>query len=633
MQCLIVGFARSRWFVPGFIALVLVSAYASVVMYNYGWTDDFASLYFAHFQAFLGKMQSFYNVQGRPLGGVFVQTAFRTAGSLDGLRWVRMAQLGLALACGWILAAEFLRVVPVWIGLGAVSLVLLSPAMAVFVAWPSSGLLNLPSALLALAGSVWWLQAYERRGLRDTGFWLRAVAAAASLLAALLTYQSSACFFLLPATIRLLDGDPLQGRRGGIWTVGGFAVICGVYFVAFRLVQPWLAYAHTDLAARSELVTDIPARLRFLWTYVLRRSFESWGAFLGPVPKEIMAGVGALLTLLFLIRLAQAQSGWIARLHILGLVACYLGLATSPLLIVKDSYAPYRTLGVIYSLAAVGTTGGILALFRSLPMNWCVLRRATAAFWIGLLAANFLAAGYVTTEGFVLRSVRETNIYRRFLHGRLSDYPSEVVLILPDTQNLPKLSRIYPDNEFGTTSSFVEWTFPGMFCSLISKEMRRVRPSADDERGWLIAFYEVQPDRQTLFPSNLPVIDIGQAMARVSHGGELSHSGPVIQDPFFGEIQRLTPTWQLSWWFGLYTLTSPQQIMHHELGRLELAGRGGEDCWFHHDKLGWFWTNPALFPRLYSAERHRWLRYVRGTAHPTEFLDADAPDQVPVPVR
>ena len=57
--------AQSRWFATGVLALVLTSAYASVVIYNYGWTDDFSSLYAVHFKWLLAGMQPFYNVQGR----------------------------------------------------------------------------------------------------------------------------------------------------------------------------------------------------------------------------------------------------------------------------------------------------------------------------------------------------------------------------------------------------------------------------------------------------------------------------------------------------------------------------------------------------------------------------------------
>ncbi len=113
------------------LLLVISAVYGSVVLSHYAYADDFMTLYAVRSHVPGDKLAPFYNTQGRPLGGVITQAAFWAAWTLDGLDRVRVAALGLALFCGAILAVEFRRVTPWWIGLGAVFLLLLNPAAAV----------------------------------------------------------------------------------------------------------------------------------------------------------------------------------------------------------------------------------------------------------------------------------------------------------------------------------------------------------------------------------------------------------------------------------------------------------------------------------------------------------------------
>ena len=415
--------------------------------------------------------------------------------------------------------------------------------------------------------------------------------------------------------------------RASTWAAAGFTGLCAIYFVAFRILRTRLADPHSVVASRAELVADIPARLRFIVEDVLRRSFESWAEFFGPAAGWIILVLMMALASVFLVHLARASDSRTARWHALLLVPVLFGLAASPLLIVKGNYAPFRTLPVLYSLVAVGAAGGVLALWRWLPMDWRAARTAVAALWGGLLLANFAAAGYVTTEGLVLPSVRELDLYRRFVHHRLLRYPAEVVFVLPDPQSIPRLSRINSNHEFGTPSSLVDWTFGGLLSSVFNDEHRRTLPDPAAPTGWQLVVHTVRPDAPTLFPPDLPVIDATQVLNESWMEEELPHSGPVVQDKFFGEVQQLTPTLRMSRWFGLYEVISPTRIVHRDLGDLELGGPGGDDCWFHRDGLGWFWTGPALFPRVYNTERKHWLRYVRGTRQPAKFHDLDTPGE------
>ena len=618
---------RHLLLIYGLLALVIWSAYGSAVLYDYAWTDDYAFLYAVHARPLTETMQLFFNQQGRPLGGVILKSAFMLAGSLGHLKWVRLADLGLVLVCGLILFAEIRRVVPAWIGLGAVSLMLLNPAISVCVGWPSNGLLSLPAAVLALSGGVLWLRTVERDGPREAGFWLRAGVAGGLLLAALATYQPSACFFLLPAAIRWLDDDSRRALRTSTWTAGGCLLGCTVYFVAFRILRPYLEGAHPGATPRAELVADISGRVRFFVFDIARRSFESWAVFFGPAAQGAILLAGVALTVIFLVHFTRTLGGRTARLHAWLLVLVFFGLGASPLLVVKDSYAPFRTLPVLYGFVALGVAGGIRALWRWLPANRYFARTAVAALWGALLLANCVAACYVTTEGFVLPNVREMDLYRRFVHHRMRSYPAEVVFVLAEPQRIPRFSRIAAYHEFGTPSSVVEWTYEGLLCSVLNEEHRRALPNQAAPAGWQVVIHKVQAGGQTLFPADLPVIDASQVLDESWMESEASRSGPVMHDKYFGDVQQLTATMRLSGWLGLYEVVSPTRINHRDLGELDVTGPGGGDCWFHREGLGWFWTSPAVFPRIYSSDRKHWLRYVRGTKEPAKFYDTDAPGQ------
>ena len=120
------------------LALAVCGVYGSVVLAHYAYADDFMTLYAVRTKDLADKIVSFHNVQGRPLGGWIMEAVFRAAWTIHGLDRVRAACLGSTLFCGAILGAEFRRVAPWWIALGAVSLLLLDPAASVAVAWPTA---------------------------------------------------------------------------------------------------------------------------------------------------------------------------------------------------------------------------------------------------------------------------------------------------------------------------------------------------------------------------------------------------------------------------------------------------------------------------------------------------------------
>ncbi len=487
-------------------------------------------------------------------------------------------------------------------------------------------MLSLPATALALLGGVGWRHAFERRDVRAWRFWLQVAAASGLGVTALLIYQPCACFFLLPAAIRLLDKDhPRDALRAGTWTVAGFTGLSAGYFTVFQMIRPHLDKSEDIVIHRADMVSDVAGRLRFYLADVLPRSFESWAAFSGVVPRGLALCTAGLLTLLFLVRLARTKGAAAMRLQAFLVAPLLFGLASSPLLVVKDSYAPFRTLAVLYSLVVVGLAGGVREIQAWIPANRRAVHAVLIACWAGLIVLNGVAAAGITREGLVKRSVRELDVYRRFVKARLAVPPREVIVLLPYPQDMPRFSRIAPQHEFGTASSSVDWSFPGLFYFAFDDECRHDPPAGRPPSNAAVLMHTVPADGPELFQANVPVVDASRVLKGEWSGDVMPRSGPVTQDEFFGEVQQLTPTLRLSRWFGSYEVLSPASILHRELGALDLSGQGGKDCWFHSERLGWFWTSPTSFPFVYSRERRHWLWYVRGSRRPAEFYDFDAP--------
>lgn len=486
------------------IVLSIWGAYGSVVLNEYGWTDDFSGLYVASFWTH-PTIDRFYSQQGRPFSGLVMGTLFALFDTLDQLRWVRLTALVFIGVFAALLFSQVRRVMPIWLGLGAVSLVIFSPAFAVYASWAGS-IMALPGAILGMAGGILLTKATEYRGQAV----LRLLAACSLLLVALATYQPTACFFLAPPLIQLIGGKmPSQTR----WRMlGAFLVTCAIYFITFRIFVMTFGDPQAPEAQRGHLVSDVPERLVFFVNEPLHHVFASWGIFFDPMARWTAMLVSVLLVGTLIIgsmKNGVRSERWSQPLQWLALGA----LVSSPLLVIKEPYAPFRALSVLYCLLALSMTGGVAVLWKWIPGTARVTRLFILTAWGALLLVNYVTTIYVTNEGLVQPNVRELNLYRRYLDSHFFAYPREVVFIMANLDAGRCLSRFSPLHEFGQFSSWVDWSPQGLLCSLFNEKHNLTPQNSPHAARWGLNVHRVRTAAEAHAFPGVAVIDAAQVLS------------------------------------------------------------------------------------------------------------------------
>lgn len=487
------------------IALTVWGAYASVVLNEYGWADDFASLYSASFANYptLGRI---FCEAGRPIAGLLSKGSFGVSDTLDHLRWIRLAALGFTGVLGGLFFLQLRRVMPVWLAVGGMSLVIFNPSFGAHVGWASS-IIALPGAILSFAGGTWLtdaLQSENRKMLPPS------IGAGSLLLLALATYQPTASFFLIPPLIQLIAG---KMRLRTYWsTLGAFLVTCAIYFLLFRILIRVFGDLNSSVVQRGHLVRNLPERFVFIVSEPWRYVCASWGIFFGWRTRSAVMLVIAFLLVAFLagwIRHGVRSEKWLRPFQWL-LIGVVISL---PLLVVNEPSSPFRTLGALYAFVAVSISTGVATALNRTPGTARIGRAIMATFWSAVLLANYVTTIHVVNEGIVQPNVRELSLYRDYLRRHFTSYPSEVVFVMPRTEMGWRLGRFSPLHEFGGYSSWVPWAQPGLLCSVFNEEYRRTRCNSSHDARWGLIVHQVHtPAEARAFP-NVAVIDANQILA------------------------------------------------------------------------------------------------------------------------
>jgi hypothetical protein len=487
------------------VVLSIWGAYASVVLNEYGWADDFCCLYWASFSKYptLGRV---YYEAGRPIAALISKGLFGVSDTLEHLRWIRLVALGLTAVLGSLFVLQLRRAMPPWLVAGAVSLVIFSPAFGVHVGWASS-IIALPSAILSMAGGIWLTNALQNE---DRKILLPSVGACLLLLAALATYQPTACFFLIPPLIQLLGGK--MGSRTYWWTLGAFLVTCGLYFLVFRTLAKVFGDPQSSVIQRGGMVSNLPERIVFMVREPLRYVFSSWSIFFGRRTRWIAMPVVILPLIALLlgwVRHGAHSEKWLRPLQWL-----LIGVAiSSPLLVVNEPSAPFRTLGALHAFLALSVSAGVATVWNWLPGAARLGRVLIVTTWSAILLVNYMTTIYVINEGVVQPNARELSLYRNHLRRRFTAYPQEVVFVMANPELGWRLGRFLPFNEFGGYSSWVDWAPQGLLGSILNEEYHRTRQNSSHDARWGLIVHQVHTLAEANAFPNIPVIDANQVLA------------------------------------------------------------------------------------------------------------------------
>ena len=91
--------------------------------------------------------------------------------------------------------------------------------------------------------------------------------------------------------------------------------------------------------------------------------------------------------------------------------------------------------------------------------------------------------------------------------------------------------------------------------------------------------------------------------------------------------------WLESDWFGYFLPLPSKWNFHPSHGWVYSSGENDESFWAWQENLGWWWTDLAVYPFIYSSERMNWLYFDALKSTPVEavFYDYGMGDWVRVP--
>lgn len=88
---------------------------------------------------------------------------------------------------------------------------------------------------------------------------------------------------------------------------------------------------------------------------------------------------------------------------------------------------------------------------------------------------------------------------------------------------------------------------------------------------------------------------------------------------FFGDAPVVGMVWTLNPWFGSYLANKFPWIYHKEHGWLFCNANGAGQKMFWCSEIGWFFTTPDDYPKIYVDKYSQWLLYHKGTSKPRVF--------------
>lgn len=354
------------WWIAA-LTVVIALCYAPVVLSGYAYADDYTLLRaaLAHDSSTLQLLAS----GGRPLLGFILDAAFRWAGSIEGLRWVRLVTVIGIVLLGAVVQRALVR--SGWRPVSAFCITVVvctMPPLRLYAFWSQQFAYPFAAALSGLAfhladrgGSA------GRPRLRDV------VGAIVCLFVAFTIYQPAAVFFWVFAAIAVF-GPTAPSRptwpSKTVWLIV-FAVAAALGLVVAKLGNQTFHALPPD---RSNLTRDPIGKLRWFLEGPLVDALHL--PFFGH--RGSAAALVAAVIVLGLVLFARQRGCSVPLL--LGSAAALLGLAFSPTLVIQESWTSYRTELALTSIVVVlaGTSlHGYAQLFDARRRSAALLAAAT----------------------------------------------------------------------------------------------------------------------------------------------------------------------------------------------------------------------------------------------------------------
>ncbi len=540
---------------PGELALVLLLAFGSSFLLNFGFWDDYR---FLAFQAY-GWEHPFFNIyffSGRPVAAILTERAFAFAGTIDALIWLRLFAFIWVSIFAYLLYWDMRRSgIEERRSLMLSSLATIGPGMIVFVAWANCFSYPMAAVFGYVAGLLFLASASGTRSLTS-----RFTLAALGFLIALLVgsiYQPLMGVAIIPLVLRILLQPTPPRWTASAGVLGLLGLVQVAYLIGFRLLISALADGNPN-ATRGELSFNLPERLLYFLQVPFGDSLLAWTRFF-PSPFQWILGPSILL--LFVLGIAtwwkERKEERCLRLAVTLLAA---GIALAPILVVKEAYTPPRTLVVLHMLIAIPWSLAATARFSDVTRSFANSRV------ILFLAA--LAAGWTHHYGLAKPSAEE---YARFrgATAAFSHQPPVTLFLMPGDKHNP-LSPVLPYHSFGLLSSATEAVPIPLTALLLAEHFEQ-----EIFYGWVI----MSRFGQAGDPSLLPHIDARRVLTG-NVGGPLvalEASPTAVELPGIGLAEPFHNGWHYAETLGYFRIIEELEpgdysIEHPQIGRLQVKG-------------------------------------------------------------
>ena len=251
----------SNLLVAGLFLAVFLSCFASVLVADYGYEDDYRIIEGPPGTRVVQKTLT----DGRPVKALIMMLSARTATEIEHLRSIRLlGVLGIALLA-WCVFQALARAG--WNRFQSACVAVIMCTALPFQVTAAYAICA-PHPLGALAAGLAFLlseRAFETPRRRSK--WLLAAGAGLALLAALAIYQPAAMFFWVFAAVALVRPDTtprdMLRRLGWYFAIAAAGMLAG--FAVFELSQTLAS----DLPPRTGLVRDVPTKIAWFLSIFL----------------------------------------------------------------------------------------------------------------------------------------------------------------------------------------------------------------------------------------------------------------------------------------------------------------------------------------------------------------------------
>lgn len=489
----------SRWIlreIP-FLFVVLggvLLTYSPAIFAEYGFMDDYILLKGAVFGQYFNDCWPRIFGDGRPILAYALGWAFEAAGTISGLRFLRLTGiLGLA-GLGVIIYLVLSR--SSWdrasASFAALAICVI-PSFQVLASWAA---LFPKVFVLVLSFAAWHLTARSFDPLPLTTKILFLTASVALLLIGFSTYQSDPLFYLFFAAIALIRSGASGGR-----VLAQYLSYSGVMVVSlvggFGFLKLW-QYLFPQRDPLRDCLVNVNEGLHIIlkkMVWFLQEPLINVSNLISIHPSVLFASVVWVVIIVGL--MLYFKGTFHKRLMMLLMALTLIPICYLPNLVARESWAAYRNTAVPGALVLFY----FLVAVRAIAATVCRSRfhgRITSAALIGAFAlVGCLVANYNVIVYFVRPQVSEVESIRCQLASLDLRAADEIYFVQPRLK-FTRAPRVRYD-EFGLLSSYHPWPPPAMV-RLILAEMRSPRAG--------IPVRLVLPDRVQALPHGTPVVNV-----------------------------------------------------------------------------------------------------------------------------